>query len=471
MNTPSILIIDDDQDLSYALSRATERLGCCSSSVGTIHDALEITAKQEFDAIFLDVQLPDGNGLDIISNLMSQPVKPELIIITGNGDPDGAELAISNGAWDYVEKGDSIHVIMKTLSNALEYRRDTFSYHKVRQVQCLHREDIIGESHAIMRSLQQVADLASSDVNILITGETGTGKELFARALHNNSPRKNEPFVVVDCASLPEHLVESILFGHKKGTFTGATQDKEGLVIQATNGTLFLDEVGELPLSVQKAFLRVLQERKIRPIGDTREIPCNFRLISATNRDIEAMQEDHTFRQDLAYRIRSAEISLPPLRERTEDIRMLIDHYATIFFKRQGCPSKPVCQNVLTALQEYDWPGNVRELVNTVEYMVSTSYHDSRIFIKHLPATFRSKLVRQRIAPQPEEYRGSFSYEANDDALPTMQEHRTAVVEKAEQTYLTQLLSATKGSIKKAVDLSGLSQSRLYALLKKYDLK
>lgn len=474
MNTPAILIIDDDPDVTYALSRAAQQLGYAADSASTIHEALTKAGQKDFDAVFLDVQLPDGNGLDIIPDIMNQPANPELIIITGNGDPDGAELAISSGAWDYVEKGDSIHIIMDTLSGALEYRTDRISSRKVRQVQALHRENIIGESSAISRSLNQVAELADSNVNVLLTGETGTGKELFAKALHNNSSRKNEPFIVVDCAALPENLVETILFGHEKGTFTGAMHDKDGLIVQANNGTLFLDEVGELPPSIQKAFLRVLQERTVRPLGSKKEIPCNFRLISATNRDLQKMQENETFRSDLAFRICSASITLPPLRERKQDIPLLIEHYVATFFKKNGLSSKPFNANVLTALQEYDWPGNVRELVNTVEFMVSTSRNESRIFIKHLPSTMRARIARNKVTPQgtsAKEAPANFSYEANDDDLPTMQEHRNAVLEKAEHSYLTQLLSSTKGSVKKAVELSGLSQSRFYALLKKHSLK
>jgi len=471
MHTPAILIIDDDPDVTYALSRAAQHLGYTADTAASINDALRKAAQQEFDAVFLDVQLPDGNGLDIITDIMGKPEQPELIIITGNGDPDAAELAISSGAWDYVEKGDSIHTIMDTLSNALEYRSDKLASRKVRQVQALRRENIIGKSTAISRSLDQVGKLADSDMSVLISGETGTGKELFARALHNNSSRCKTPFIVVDCAALPENLAESILFGHEKGAFTGATHDKEGLIQQANNGTLFLDEVGELPLSLQKNFLRALQERTIRPIGSKKEIPCNFRLISATNRDLEAMQQQGTFRSDLAFRLCPASITLPPLRERRKDIHLLIDHYMTIFFKKNSLESKPFNPSVRTTLQEYDWPGNVRELVNAVEFMVSTSRSESRIFIKHLPPALRARLAKNRITPQQRDLTTNFSYEVNNEALPTMQEHRNAVLEKAEQNYLSQLLSSTKGSIKHAVELSGLSQSRLYALLKKYRLK
>jgi two-component system NtrC family response regulator len=273
---------------------------------------------------------------------------------------------------------------------------------------------------------------------------------------------------------LPENLVETLLFGHEKATFTGALHDKEGLILQANNGTLFLDEVGELPLSTQKAFLRVLQERTVRPLGSKKEIPCNFRLVSATNRDLDAMQQAHTFRTDLAFRLCSAKITLPPLRERREDIALLIDHYMTLFFKKNALASKAFNPSVLTTLEDYDWPGNVRELVNAVEFIVSTSRNESRIFIKHLPPALRARLAKNRITPSSSsdsKLSSNFSYEVSNEELPTMQEHRNAVIEKAEHSYLTQLLNSTKGSIKQAVELSGLSQSRLYALLKKHRIK
>ncbi|MFV0348681.1 MAG: sigma-54-dependent transcriptional regulator, partial [Halodesulfovibrio sp.] len=262
-----VLIIDDDESMRYALTRAVRRMGHDAVSAEDIGSGLALARRENIDAVFLDVHLPDGNGLSILSDLAQCPSAPEVIIITGEGDPDGAELAINNGAWDYIEKTDSIQKISLTLKRALDYRRERTGAAACQPVRALRRDRIVGDSVGLGRSLDMVAQAAWGESHVLIIGETGTGKELFARAIHENSARSEGPFVVVDCAALPENLVESILFGHRKGAFTGADQDQTGLGIQADGGTLFLDEVGELPLNMQKAFLRVLQERTVRPIG------------------------------------------------------------------------------------------------------------------------------------------------------------------------------------------------------------
>ena len=234
--------------------------------------------------VFLDVRMPDGDGLAMLPLIQAARSAPEIIIMTGFGNASGAELAITSGAWDYIEKGSSVKEITLSLVRALEYRKQKRSSNSTRNVVMLKRDAIIGISPAIKACLEQVAQAAECDASVLVTGETGSGKELFARAIHENSRRAPKPFVVVDCAALPDTLVESLLFGHEKGAFTGAEQSRSGLVAQANGGTLFLDEVGELPLSMQKAFLRVLQEHRFRPVGSHREVCSDFRLVAATNR-------------------------------------------------------------------------------------------------------------------------------------------------------------------------------------------
>jgi DNA-binding NtrC family response regulator len=274
-------------------------------------------ATNAYDVIFLDVRLPDGIGLDAIQKIKANSSAPEVVIITGEGDPNGAELAIQYGAWDYIEKPPSVQSVILPLVRALQYRTEKKDAQKPLMIK---RDNIIGNSPQLLRSLKKLARAAQSQASVLIEGETGTGKELFAMAIHQSSSRSGKNFVVVDCAALPETLVESVLFGHAKGAFTGADQAKEGLVKQADQGTLFLDEIGELPLSLQKAFLRVLQEQRFRPIGGGSEVNSDFRLIAATNRDLDRMVQEKQFRQDLLFRIRSLVITLPPLRERPEDI-------------------------------------------------------------------------------------------------------------------------------------------------------
>ena len=241
------------------------------------------------DLVLLDVGLPDGNGLDAIERLRGVESAPQIIIITDENSRNGAELAIRSGAWDYIQKPGSIHDITLSIIRALEYREQRNAEARAPASRVLKLDGIIGKCPRMRNCFDLVAQAAANDINVLISGETGTGKELFASAIHNNSPRAQKPFVVLDCSALPETLVESILFGHDKGAFTGAEKAREGLVKQADGGTLFLDEVGELPFSVQKAFLRVLQERRFRPIGSAVEIDSDFRLIAATNRDLQNM--------------------------------------------------------------------------------------------------------------------------------------------------------------------------------------
>ena len=313
-----------------------------------------------------------------------------------------------------------------------------------------------------------MAQAADSDANVFITGETGTGKEMFARAVHENSQRSGGNFVVVDCTSLPETLVESLLFGHEKGAFTGAEKAQDGLVRQAHGGTLFLDEVGELPMALQKAFLRVLQEHRFRPLGSNREVESNFRLVAATNRDLDAMVRQDQFRSDLLFRLRSFVIELPPLRARREDIQALTRFHVDRFCARYGLPSKDFSPEFIETLEEYPWPGNVREFVNTIERTLATARFEQTLFPKHLPNHIRVLVTRSAVAgekPTPAEPMGQIV-----QRLPKLNDYREAIYAKAEKQYLQELMEVTGGTIAEACRISGLSQSRLYALLKKHDV-
>ncbi|MDD5167173.1 MAG: sigma-54 dependent transcriptional regulator, partial [Syntrophales bacterium] len=282
----NILIIDDDQMLCNAMSMKFKMMEHRVSCALTLEDGVREANRNSFDVVYLDVRLPDGNGLDALSIIRKMDDPPEVIIMTGSGDPDGAELAIKNGAWDYIEKPSSINNMILPLVRALQYRDVKLA---TKPSMKLNRDGIIGNSIPMRACLDQVAEASGSNANVLLSGETGTGKELFAWAIHNNSSRSQRNFVVVDCAALSETLVESMLFGHEKGAYTGADKTKEGLIKQADGGTLFLDEVGELPFSIQKSLLRVLQEHRFRPLGSNHEIGSDFRLVAATNRNLDEM--------------------------------------------------------------------------------------------------------------------------------------------------------------------------------------
>ncbi|MBZ4648234.1 MAG: putative two component sigma-54 specific transcriptional regulator [Desulfomicrobiaceae bacterium] len=470
---PKILIIDDDESICHVLARTAKRMGCEAQSVGTLAAGLQAARKTSFDVVFLDIKLPDGNGLCLLADLLSMPAKPEVIIVTGMGDPAGAELAIQNGAWDYIEKSYSIEQISLSLKRALEYRRARSKEATKLSSTSLTRERIIGESPALMRALNMVAQFAGEDTNVLITGETGTGKELFAATIHQNSNRAAGPFIAVDCATLPESLAQSILFGHRKGSFTGAERDQTGLILQANGGTLFLDEIGELSPTVQKNFLRVLQERTIRALGDRHERHVDFRLIAATNRNLDDMAEAGSFRVDLLYRLRAAHIHLPPLRERSGDIRLLAEHFLEVLQKKTEDAPKACSTDFWETLETYDWPGNVRELIHTLEYALGTARHDQYLFPQHLPPHVRAKVARAKVQGRPAPVENLPEDDAplpGLESIPPIQEFRDSVLARAESRYLQNLITATNGNIREVIRLSGLSQSRLYALLKKYGI-
>ncbi|MFW5837153.1 MAG: sigma-54-dependent transcriptional regulator, partial [Desulfovibrionaceae bacterium] len=282
-----IVIIDDNDLLCETLLDLVDELGHEGDFAKTLAQGMDLIHHQNPDLVLLDVKLPDGNGLEKLPDITSAPSTPEVIILTGVGGDEGAELAIRNGAWDYIQKGSSLESVKLPILRCLEYRRE-----KLQTLSPDRRLDhcgVMGHSPAIRRCLELMGLAAQSDAPVLITGETGAGKELFAQAVHVNSDRASRPLVTVDCAALPETLVESELFGHVRGAFTGADQDRDGLVSQADGGTLFLDEIGDLPLPLQKNFLRVLQEKRFRKLGGKKEISSDFRLVAATNRDLEDM--------------------------------------------------------------------------------------------------------------------------------------------------------------------------------------
>ncbi len=462
-----ILAIDDDEDFCYSIKRIIMRLGHEFFSEPSIKDGLEIVEQCDFDLILLDVGLPDGSGLDILPTLKELSSIPEVVIITGEGYAEGAELAILNGAWDYIEKTASTKKISLTVTRALQYRDERKKTKKMSHVTALKRDSIIGDSPKMKKSLDFVAKAAACDANVLITGETGTGKELFANAVHTNSNRYNHELVTIDCASLPENLAENLLFGHKKGVYTGASDNSKGLIEMADKGTLFLDEIGELSLPLQKAFLRVLQERKFRPLGGSKEIKSDFRLVAATNRDLDEMVKNKTFRSDLLFRIKSFHIELPKLSDRDEDIKKLSKHYLDYFSEEQMLDSKGVSSDFFDALKSYDWAGNVRELANTMEHVIIASLNEPTVFPKHLPKHMRIHIAQSKLSDSKKETKKSHEY--SKDNMPNLSDYRDHVILNYEKRYLSDLLRSTE-NIKEACDISGISRSRLYALLKKHGL-
>lgn len=458
-----ILIIDDDPNICRVLTKLIKSIGHVVSVANNLQDGCDLAYRHCVDLVLLDLGFPNGNGLQILPDILKAPSSPEVIIITGNGDTHGAKQAFKHGAWDYIRKPFTLAAVSLPISRALQYHGEKGS--KKTPVP-LNRSGIIGESEVIRSCFEEVAKASVTDASVLITGETGTGKELFAKAIHENSKRASRDFVTVDCGALPENLAESTLFGHEKGAFTGADQRQEGLILQAEGGTLFLDEIGDLPLNIQISLLRTLQERRIRPLGGKKEIPVDFRLVSATNRNLDNVLKEKNFREDLFFRIRAIAITLPPLRDRKNDIQEITIQKTLQLGRRYGLGLKGISPEFLENLSGQDWPGNVRELINVLEYALASAGPDPILFPKHLPMEYRTARIHFDSAlPRAKEDQ---SHEIPDrhSPFPSWPAYR----QKTEKDYLRLLLEKSGGSRKQACLLSAISQSRLYGLLKKHNL-
>lgn len=459
----NVLIIDDDPKICLFFSKLLKQMGHEAYVANTMNEGFQICNNECFDLVLLDLELPDGNGLQILPDLMKTASEPEVIIITGTGDARGAKMAFKHGAWDYVQKPFLLDEVSLPITRALQYRREKQT---TKPPVSLVRSHIVGESDVIRKCLEDVAMAAGTDASVLITGETGTGKELFARAIHENSRRASKPFIAVDCGALPETLVESTLFGHEKGSFTGAQKRQDGLIAQAHGGTLMLDEVGDLPLKVQKSFLRTLQERRVRLIGSNLEKSVDFRLVAATNLNLDKMVKEKSFREDLLYRIRAMGIKLPPLRERGQDIEEIAIKKIHELARRYGIETKAISPEFFQTLAAQNWPGNVRELINVLEYVLASAGQDPTLFPKHLPPEYRTAGLEFDPLPAKKSIQPPVGDPDAGDELPTLQDYRT----RSEKEYLKLLLKRVNGDREKANQISGISQSRLYGLLKKHNL-
>lgn len=477
----NILIIDDEPQIRDLLVKHLTKAEHTIMIAETLTDGLEMITMGDFDVILLDVNLPDGNGLEALSSIKGTKSEPEVIIITAEGNTQGAKMAIEYGAWDYILKPFSSHEIDLNVKRALDFRKSKQALKSASET-VLDRSLIIGSSPKLLSRLNMAAQCAKSDADVLITGQTGTGKELFAGVIHNNSRQKKNRFVVVDCAALPEQLVEAVLFGHVKGAYTGADSNQEGLVTKADGGTLFLDEIGELPLPIQKKFLRVLQERKFKPVGGTRDISSKFRLVSATHRNLEEMVKENLFRSDLLFRIKTIHIDLPPLKECREDIKPLTLHYIHKLCTHHGFEIKGFVPEFLDILESYDWPGNTRELVNSLEKAILANPDSTLLYPNYLPNHIRLQYVQLSITKQQKSFQSQehFSHDKKTKSIDIpdtllhpikpLKQVKDYAVGETEKIYLTELMRSSQGDLDTASTLSCLSKSHLYSLIKKYNI-
>ena len=465
-----ILIIDDDEIFSRQLGLYIDRMGYAYKTAKDMKTGLQMADKFSFDVIFLDVILPDSNGLAGINRLKATPSDPEVVIITGDGDMDGAEIALNNGAWDYLVKPPAYNKIKLLIQRISQFRSEkTKEKHQL----IFNRHPIIGNSPALNDTLVKTAKASLSDGNVFITGETGTGKELIAKVLHANSKRRDNPFVVVDCTNLPETLAGNILFGHRKGTYTGAEQDRSGLVKQADKGILFLDEVGDLSPGVQKSLLRVLQEKKFRPIGAKDEISCDFRVICAGNKDLKTLVDQGVFRKDLYFRLVVFHIDLPPLRQREGDVRRLISHYVPDICRQMNINAKGISDDFVEMLECYDWPGNIRELINLLHITLANAFDEPMLYPHFLPKEFRIKILRKKINVNTgnDDIKGKVFLNISQAPSKNMiqyKEFRDYVNILMESKYIDYLSGLPVKNISELCRMSGLSRSRIYQLFAKH---
>ncbi len=437
-----ILVVDDEQGIQESLRGVLEDEGYSVLALGRGEDALEELQKRSYEVVLLDVWLPGIDGLETLERIQKMPLseRPNVVMISGHGNIETAVRATKMGAFDFLEKPLTIEKVTVTIQNALKQRKLEVEVERLKGASGEERR-ILGESVPLRALRQQLELMAKTNGRVLIYGESGSGKELVAHAIHRFSPRMQGPFVEVNCAAIPEDLIESELFGHRRGSFAGAADDKIGKFEKADGGTLFLDEVGDMSLKTQAKVLRVLDEGRFEPLGAEESIRSDVRVIAATNKNLEDEIERGNFREDLFYRLNVIPFHVPPLRERVEDIRLLADHFLHEFTTDYGRKAKELTAEAYRVLDEYAWPGNVRELKNLMERIVIMN-PQTRVEARQIPLNSLKRNVLER----PQERFGS------------LQEVREA----AERDYIFKKLDETGGNVTKTAELLGLERSHLY---------
>jgi DNA-binding NtrC family response regulator len=387
MPIEKVIVLEDDQIVRKNLENCLRRRRYDVASISTIAAAQECLAKDNFDIIFLDVRLPDGDGTELLKVIQSRPQKPLVVVTTGFGSVESAVECMKNGAFDYLIKPFSEQQIEVTLRKAEEFTQILKVNRYLNQENEEAGQVLLGQSAAMNELRQLVRKVARTQATVLIQGESGTGKELVARALYRESPRCNAPFIKLNCAAIPENLIESEFFGHEKGAFTGALNKREGRFELAHGGTILLDEISEISPNVQAKLLRVLQERELERVGGNRTIKVDVRVIATTNRNLEQSVDKKEFRQDLFFRLNVVPIHVPPLRERREDVQSLAEEFIRRFARKHGVPVNGFSDDALKGLLSHNWPGNVRELQNVVERAVILTGENGVIEPIHLGIT------------------------------------------------------------------------------------
>ncbi len=446
MKNTRVLIVDDEPGIRQSLRGVLEDEGYECQVVESGEQCIAELARNSYDAVLLDVWLPGMDGMETLARIQEFPIedRPQVLIISGHGTIETAVKATKLGAFDFLEKPLTIEKVTVVLNNAIQQRRLELELSRLKE-QGSTRPQIIGESVPMKALRQQLSLMAATNGRVLIFGESGTGKELIAHAIHAASPRAADAFIELNCAAIPEELIESELFGHRRGSLAGAVEDKIGKLQKAHGGTLFLDEVGDMSLRTQAKILRAFEEQRFEPVGAAESIQVDVRVVASTNKNLEEEIERGNFREDLFYRLNVIPFHVPPLRERVEDIRLLADHFLKEFARRYGRKPKELTQEALRVLEEYPWPGNVRELRNLMERIVIMN-PQIRIDARHIPLD----RLRRAVFERPIDHFGS------------LQEVREA----AERDYIQKKLEETKGNVTRAAEMLGLERSHLYRKMK-----
>lgn len=446
-----VLVVDDEPAMCEMIATTMIKHGYEVEWRTSGEDAFRMLQDRDFDVVVTDLKLKGSSGLELCERISENFPDISVVVITAFGSMETAVAAIRVGAYDFITKPMDMDSFRLTIDRAVQHRRLSREVKRLRQVvsETQHAGDLIGSSPAVKKVQDMIDRVCNSETTILITGESGTGKELVARALHHRSIRANGPFVAINCAAMPPQLLESELFGHVRGAFTDAKMSRQGLFVQASGGTLFLDEIGEMPLEMQAKLLRVLQDRKVRPVGSNTEVAFDTRIIAATNRDLESDVEDNRFREDLYYRINVVRIHVPPLRSRGNDILMLAQQTLSRITARTNRQITGISSNAAQKLLEYDWPGNVRELENCLERAIALT-HFEEITVEDLPERIRNYQSTQLVIGGD-----------NPEELPTLQDF--------ERRYIRRVLKAVGGNKTQAATVLGLDRRTLYRKLDRYD--
>jgi len=445
-----VLVIEDEAAHAEALVEGLEREGYAVSSASDGKEGLDAFQSSDPFVVVTDLKLGGSiDGMEVLEEVIGSGRTCEVVMITAHGSVDNCKLALKKGAYDYIEKPidlDLLRAVVKRATEKVQLSRDNRRLQN-RLEEKFGFDGVIGEAPKMLRMMDKAYRAAVSDVPVLLMGESGVGKELLATAIHNSSARKAKPFLPVNCAGLSDTLLESELFGHVKGAFTGAMSDRKGFFAAADSGTLFLDEIGDMPLNMQAKLLRVLEDQIVIPVGNTSGFKVDVRIISATNQDLETKVEDKAFRQDLYYRIQGVEIDIPPLRERREDIPLLLKHFLTEFAESEKRAVKDFTPSALRLLKSYDWPGNVRELRNCIKAMVVLT-DSEKIDVADLPFE-----IQQR----------SGSNESISDLAGVN-------LNELEKTAIRRTLEMVNGNRELAANMLGIAERTLYRKIKEYGL-